>query len=96
MSVALVVSILSAPMAFAKETTVVHKYNNFSITTGNSFSTTTTLSRKYKYGKAFYYNNSNTTVTMRISRTETITIPAWKSGSISWKKGLSSKVCKLI
>jgi hypothetical protein len=105
MSMALITCAVSAPEAFAAETSAVvnnkiaadsvtdpmtksYVYNNYAVSGTNSFSTSITLTNADKYGKAFYYNNSGTAVTLIVSKVDSIMIQPYKSGSIEWKKGL--------
>lgn len=67
-----------------------YAYSNFSISGGPSFETSIKLTSTDKYGKAFYTNKSNYSVTMKVDGSgveESITIPAGSSKGISWTKG---------
>ncbi len=67
-----------------------YSYSNFSISGGTAFETSINLTSTDKYGKAFYSNNSNTSVTMTVKGSgvnESITIPKNSSKGISWTKG---------
>lgn len=67
-----------------------YSYSKLSISGGTSFETSISLTSTDKYGKAFYSNNSNYSVTMTVTGTgvnESITIPKNTSKGISWTKG---------
>lgn len=67
-----------------------YSYSNFSISGGTAFETSINLTSTDKYGKAFYSNNSNSSVTMTVKGAgvdKSVTIPKNSSKGITWTKG---------
>lgn len=66
-----------------------YEYSNFPVTQQATFSASITLSNTYKYGKAFYTNNSDSAVTIRVYGNgvdETKTIKGGSSEPIKFTK----------
>lgn len=71
----------------------VYSYKNLPVSNVTHVNKTIELLNEYKYGKAFYSNNSPQPVTLSIERAnKSITIPPYRSLGIIWKmRGIGKK-----
>ena len=69
-------------------------YSSEPISGGTYYTREINLDSTYPYGKVYYSNNSSSSVTLRVKGRgidQSITIGAYKSNGISWKKSLLGK-----
>jgi len=63
---------------------ITHVHSSIPITGRNTYSAYITLRNDQPFAKAYYSNNTSETVTMSVHGVQTISIPPYKGGQITW------------